>query len=53
MIKENKICAFKVVNEIVTAVTVFNKNSFNHQFKSNNNFITVFLNSLQKHFCVF
>ena len=51
MIENDETCAFEVVNEAVTAVTVSNKNSLNHQPKSNNDFMIVLLNSLQKHFC--
>ena len=46
MTEEDKTCTFEIVNETVTAVAVFNKNSLNHQPKSNNDFITVFLNNL-------
>ena len=53
MVKEDETCTFEVVNEAVTAVAVSNKDSLSHQFKSSNDFMTVLLNSLQKHFCVF
>ena len=53
MIKDNEICALEVANEVITAVAVFNKGLFSYQLKNSNDFMTVFLNSLQKHFCVF
>ena len=40
--EENKTQTFKIVNKAVTTAAVFNKNSFNHQFKNNNNFIIVY-----------
>ena len=49
MTEDDKTCALKVVNEAVTAVAVSNKGPLNHQFKSNNDFMAVLLNSLQKH----
>ena len=49
MTEKNETCALKVVNEAVTAAAIFNKDFFNHQPKSNNDFIIVLLNSLQKH----
>ena len=53
MAEDDEIHAFKIINEAVTAAAVSNKNSFNYQFKSNNDFITIFSNSLQKHSHVF
>ena len=53
MTEDDETHTLEVVNEAVTAVAVFNKFFFNYQFKSSNDFMTVFLNSLQKHFCAF
>ena len=53
MIKDDKTHTLKVINEAVTAAAVSNKGSFNHQFKSSNNFMAVLSNSLQEHFCAF
>ena len=49
MAKKDETCALEVINEAVTATVISNKGSLNHQLKSSNNFMTVLLNSLQKH----
>ena len=53
MTEDDEIWALEIVNEAVTAVVVSNKGSLSHQLKSSNDFMTVLLNSLQKHFCAF
>ena len=53
MVEENKTCTLEVVNKAITATVISNKGSFNHQPKSSNDFMTVFLNNLQKHFYAF
>ena len=53
MIEENETCVLKVINKVITATSVSNKGFFNHQLKTSNNFMIVFSNSLQKHFCAF
>ena len=53
MAEDDEIWTLKIVNEAVTAVMVFNKDPLSHQLKSSNDFMTVFLNNLQKHFCTF
>ena len=53
MIKKNKTQTFKIFNKAVTATAISNKDFLNYQFKSNNDFISIFLNSLQKHFYTF
>ena len=50
MAEDDETHTLEIINEAVTAMTVSNKNSFNHQPKSSNDFMTVFSNSLQKHF---
>ena len=49
MAEKNETYTFEVINEVVTAAAVSNKNFLNHQLKSSNNFMTVLSNSLQKH----
>ena len=51
MAEKDKTYAFEVVNKVVTAAAVSNKDFFNHQPKSSNDFMTVLSNNLQKHFC--